>query len=95
MQLNKKQFEKIASLLPKQRGNVKIPSLVIINALLYIVENRCKWRALPKQYGPWHTVYMRFNQWVQKGVIDKVFNALHEELTLLLTKRFYRWIVHM
>ncbi len=87
MQLNKKQFEKIASLLPKQRGNVKIPSLVIINALLYIVENRCKWRALPKQYGPWHTVYMRFDRWVDSGVIEKIFNALHEEFDITIDKK--------
>ena len=79
MQLNEKQFEKIAHLLPKQRGNVKIPSLVIINALLYIAENGCKWRALPEKYGYWHTVYMRFDRWVDSGVIDKIFNALHEE----------------
>ncbi len=69
MQLNEKQFKKIAPLLPKQRGNVKIPSLVIINALLYIAENGCKWRALPEKYGYWHTVYMRFSRWVDSGVI--------------------------
>ena len=92
MQLNKKQFEKIAPLLPKQRGNVKIPSLVIINALLYIVENGCKWRALPKQYGPWHTVYMRFNRWVQKALLTKYLTLCMRNLILPLTKRFYRWI---
>ena len=87
MQLNEKQFEKIAHLLPKQRGNVKIPSLVIINALLYIAENGCKWRALPEKYGYWHTVYMRFDRWVDSGVIDKIFNALHEEFNITIDKK--------
>ena len=87
MQLNKKQFEKIAPLLPKQRGNVKIPSLVIINALLYIAENGCKWRALPEKYGAWHTVYMRFSRWVDSGVIYKIFNALHEEFNITIDKK--------
>ncbi len=32
-------------------------------ALLYIIENGCKRRALPKEFGNWHTVYVRFNRW--------------------------------
>ena len=31
-------------------------------AMLYIIENGCKWSALPKKYGNWHTIYMRFRQ---------------------------------
>lgn len=87
MQLNKKQFKKIESLLPRQRGNVKIGNLTIINALLYIVENGCKRRALPEKYAPWHTVYMRFSRWVKNGVIDKVFTALQEEFNAAVDKK--------
>ncbi|MDR2574396.1 MAG: transposase [Desulfovibrio sp.] len=25
--------------------------------MLYVTENSCKWRALPKSFGNWHTVY--------------------------------------
>ncbi|WP_425597238.1 transposase, partial [Synergistes jonesii] len=31
----------------------------LINAILYVTENGCKWRALPKSYGNWHTIYVR------------------------------------
>jgi len=34
---------------------------------------------LPKQFGPWHTVYMRMSRWARAGVLDRVFTALQEE----------------
>ena len=37
------------------------------------------WRALPKEYGNWHTIYVRMNRWSKSGVLDKVFLALKAE----------------
>lgn len=34
----------------KQRGNVIINNLQFLNAILYVAENGCEWRALPKEY---------------------------------------------
>ena len=34
-----------------QRGNVKLSNLQALNAMLYVVENGCKWRGLPKHLG--------------------------------------------
>jgi len=47
MEITEKEYEKIAYALPKQRGKV-VPLIVFLNALLYIIENGCKWRKLPK-----------------------------------------------
>ena len=44
---------------------------------LYILENGCKWRRLPKEYGNWHVIYKRFRRWVEEGVIDRLFRELH------------------
>ena len=41
----------------------------MLNAVLYIVENGCKWRSLPKEYGDWHVIYVRVNRWAKKGVL--------------------------
>ena len=76
MKITSDQFTLIESLLPKQRGNVKLSNLAIINAILYVAENGCKWRALPARFGPWHTVYTRANRWAKAGVLDKVFLSL-------------------
>lgn len=34
------------------------------------------WRDLPERYGPWETVYNRFNRWAKTGVINIIFNRL-------------------
>ena len=45
-----KQYAKIRPFLPVQRGNVRIPNIAIINAVLYVLENGCKRRALPESW---------------------------------------------
>jgi transposase len=77
MTINIEQYEKIRHVLPVQRGNVTVENVSFINALLYICENGCKWRKLPKEYGKWHPIYKRFNRWVKAGIINKLFNELH------------------
>ena len=79
MQITQEQYEKIAKYLPVQRGNVSMTNLQLINAILYVAENGCKWRALPKSYGNWHTIYVRMNRWSKNGVLDRVFAALQLE----------------
>ena len=46
--LSESQYNLIKSYLPVQRGNVKISNLTLIHAVLYVAENGCKWRALPR-----------------------------------------------
>ena len=79
MQITQEQYEKIAKYLPRQRGNVSMSNLQLINAILYVTENGCKWRALPKTYGNWHTIYVRMNRWSKNGVLSRVFAALQTE----------------
>jgi transposase len=79
MELNEKQYEKIAKYLPRQRGNVSMSNLQLVNAILYVTENGCKWRALPESYGNWHTVYTRMNRWSKNGVLRRLFEALQQE----------------
>ena len=79
MEITNKQYERIAPYLPRQRGNVSMSNLQLINAILYVTENGCKWRALPKSYGNWHTVYVRMNRWSKSGVLQRLFEALQIE----------------
>ena len=53
------QYARIAPCLPRQRGNVSMPNLQVLNAILYVAEQGCKWRGLPKRFGNWHTIYTR------------------------------------
>ena len=79
MKLTMMQYERIKDVMPRQRGNVRLSNLTLLNAILYIAENGCKWRALPKEFGNWNTIYVRLNRWAKNGVLDRVFEALQRE----------------
>ena len=84
MELTKEQYQRIADCLPRQRGNVSMTNLRLLNALLFVVEHGCKWRGLPKHFGNWHTIYTRMNRWSKAGVLDRVFARLQEEQILAI-----------
>jgi transposase len=79
MEITAEQFARIEQYLPRQRGNVSHENLNVINAILFVAENGCKWRALPKRFGNWHTIYTRMNRWAKAGVLDRLFAQLQRE----------------
>jgi transposase len=79
MEITEAQYEQIADCLPTQRGNVRLNNLTVLNAILYVAEQGCKWRGLPKRFGNWHTIYTRMNRWSKNGVLDLVFERLQQE----------------
>src|SRR6185437_3236142 len=76
MEITGEQYKKIEHCLPRQRGNVDVSSLDVLNAVLYVAENGCKWRGLPKRFGNWHTIYTRLSRWSKKGVLQRVFEEM-------------------
>jgi transposase len=84
MKLTSAQFKIIEPLLPRQRGNVTLTNLNVLNAILYVAEHGCKWRGLPVHFGNWHTIYTRANRWAKAGVLDRIFQALQENDVILL-----------
>jgi len=79
MEITEEQYQRIAPSLPRQRGNVRVTHLQFLNALLYVAEQGCKWRGLPKRFGPWHTIYTRMNRWSKNGVLEVVFEQLQRQ----------------
>jgi putative transposase len=51
----------------------------LLNALLYVAKTGCQWRQLPREFGPWPTVYGYFNRWS----CQEVWRGVREELTAL------------
>ena len=76
MEITPEQFATIEHCLPRQRGNVSLSNLQVVNAILYVAEHGCKWRGLPKRFGNWHTIYTRMNRWTKAGVLDRMFQEL-------------------
>jgi transposase len=79
MEITEAQYQHIEGCFPRQRGNVSLSNLQVLNAILYVAENGCKWRGLPQRFGNWHTIYTRMNRWAKAGVLDRVFSALQEQ----------------
>lgn len=61
---------------------------MIINGMFWVLCSGAPWRDLPERYGPWKTVYNRFNRWSKSGVINIIFNRL---LTLLDANNLIDW----
>lgn len=73
MKITEKHYEWIKHLFPKPRKKPTISNIGILNAMLYVMENGCKWRALPSEYGNWHTIYTRINRWAKSGLLQRIF----------------------
>ena len=69
----------IEPLLPnKPRGVARVDDRRVLNGIFYILRTGSPWRDLPERYGPYTTVYNRFNRWAKAGVWINVFNTLAE-----------------
>ena len=79
MKINKWQYRKIADCFPRPSNHTHYSNLHALNAILYVAENGCKWRCLPKEFGVWHTIYCRMRAWVRAGVLENVFKKLQQE----------------
>ncbi len=63
----------IKPILPdKVRGVTRVDDRRVINGIFYKLRTGVPWRDLPERYGPYTTVYNRFNRWTKAGVWDRL-----------------------
>ena len=63
-------------LMPKSRKSARADDRKIMNAIFYVLRTGLPWRDLPKRYGPYTTVYNRFNRWSGRGIWKRIFDTL-------------------
>ncbi len=81
--LRDNEWEIIEPLLPKSksRGRKRDTDLrEVVNAILYLLEEGCQWRALPHDFPHWSTVRTYFDKWNKHKVWDQMNRLLREEL---------------
>ncbi|HIK56711.1 MAG TPA: IS5 family transposase [Synechococcales cyanobacterium M55_K2018_004] len=62
---------------PKPLGKEREVDLrAVLNAIFYRADNALKWRALPKHFPAWQTVYGYYRLWVRLGVWEQRNDAL-------------------
>lgn len=87
--LSDNQWQLIKKLLPavNKVGRPRSDRRMIIDAILYWNRTGCQWRYIPKEFGPWQTVYRVFRTWVQVGTWNRIHDKLREQLRKSLGKK--------
>jgi putative transposase len=52
----------------------------VLNAIFYRNRNGCTWRALPRDFPPWRTVYNYFQRWRDDGTWQAINEALRVQV---------------
>ncbi|QQS53908.1 MAG: IS5 family transposase [Candidatus Competibacteraceae bacterium] len=78
--LTNEQFGQINRLLPPEQGRRGRPPTVknreVLEGILHVLRTGTPWRDLPNAYGPWHTIYMRWQRWIARGVWGDILGLL-------------------
>jgi transposase len=85
--LTDRRWELVEPLLPKlPRGPAGRPRTndrrEIVNAILYLNRAGCSWRMLPSDLPYWKTVYHYFRLWRKDGTLDRIHDALREQVRI-------------
>jgi transposase len=77
--LTDQEWAVIAPLLPnKPRGVPRTDDRRVLNGIFWTLRTGSPWRDLPERYGPYTTVYNRYNRWAKAGVWLGIFEVLAE-----------------
>jgi transposase len=81
-ELSDEAFALVADLLPVngRRGGQWHDHRTALNGIFWILHSGAQWRELPERYGPWQTVYWRYNRWRRDGTIDRMLARLQLQL---------------
>src|SRR4051812_4018438 len=75
--LSDREWARIEPLLPRgRRGAHRVDDRRIISGIVHMLRSGARWRDCPAAYGPYTTVYNRFNRWSRQGVWQAIFYAL-------------------
>jgi transposase len=75
--LSDEEWALIEPMLPPQgRGPERKNDRRVLNGIFYILRTGAPWRDLPERYGPYTTVYNRFNRWAKRGIWGAIFERL-------------------
>src|SRR5277367_670577 len=71
------EWAKIEPHLPRgRRGAHRVDDRRVISGIIHMLQSGARWRDCPSEYGPYTTVYNRFNRWAKRGRLSAIFEAL-------------------
>ena len=79
--LTRAQSDFLSDLIPEPQAGVRLRAVdmwAILNAIVYLLVEGVRWRALPVDFPAWQTVYTYFRQWRKDGTWLKLHDQLRE-----------------
>ncbi len=58
------------------RGRPRVDDRRILDGILYVLRNGCRWQDVPREYGSSVTCWRRFAQWEADGTWERIWRAL-------------------
>jgi transposase len=66
--LSDEEWQRIEPLLPRgRRGARRVDDRRVISGIVHMLRSGGRWRDCPPEYGPYTTIYNRFNRWRASG----------------------------
>ena len=84
--LSEAEWAKIEPLMPRgRRGAHRVDDRRVISGIVHMLRSGARWRDCPAAYGPYTTVYNRFNRWSRQGIWFEIFEALTGSMGIIGT----------
>jgi len=85
-EITDEEWERIKHHFPERKagdmGRPRRESRELLNGILWVARTGAAWRDVPERYGPWQTVYKRFKEWSESGLIEQIFLELAADADL-------------
>jgi transposase len=75
--LSDAEWARLEPLMPRgRRGARRVDDRRVISGIVYMLRCGARWRDCPAAYGPYTTIYNRFNRWSRQGIWFEMFERL-------------------
>lgn len=70
-------WQRIEPLLPKRRrsrkgGRPPLDYRLVMDGIFYVLRTGCQWKAVPKGFGSGSSLHRYFQNWVTRGIFQKL-----------------------
>ena len=83
-QISDSLWQRVEPLLPVYKrsckgGRPRLPLRKIVTGILYVLRTGCQWKAMPSEFGSGSAIHSYFQEWVQLGVFERLWQHALEE----------------
>ena len=77
-------WKRIEPVLPNYKrsckgGRPRLSLRLVVTGILYVLRTGCQWKAMPREFGSGSAIHAYFQEWVRRGVFQKLWRLALEE----------------